>query len=243
MADDDDEATTVVLSFDVGIRNLAFARLSLRRPTGADASLRIYEDVSTEARVLSLGSIDTTEYMDECVDTRNANKIPPLAIARGVIRALDAHLGEMMSGGDSDRPPDHVIIENQPCLKNPRMKSTQMMIFAYFVRRFIDSEPPVDIRMFQPRDKLAVYTGDPVECALKSKYARRKRLSVVYTSRLLVSEDDSIREVFDASKKKDDLADAYLQALTFLRREYGAPPRPARSRRRGRKKTGASVTS
>ena len=59
-----------------------------------------------------------------------------------------------------------------------------------------------------------------MECALKSAYARRKRLSVTYMRwmlRRLRPTDTRALAVFEQSKKKDDLADAYLQALTFLR--------------------------
>ena len=62
--------------------------------------------------------------------------------------------------------------------------------------------------------------GVGIACALKSAYARRKRLSVTYMRWMLRQMRPTATmalAVFEHSKKKDDLADAYLQALTFLR--------------------------
>ena len=39
-----------------------------------------------------------------------------------------------------------VLIENQPCMKNPVMKSLQMMIFSYFMMRGKDMGPPSWVR-------------------------------------------------------------------------------------------------
>lgn len=230
----------LVLSFDVGVRNLAFclARCALEWPladtaaaategseeaTAAERHLaravRAKRAVVANTDVLALSTIDTTRFVRPGVSTQNASKIPVLELGRAVLRGLDATLGPALAAFDA---PDAgaerrcVVIENQPVLKNPAMKSVQMVIFTHFVRRYID-EPGVDVRMFQARDKLGVYTGEPVPCTLKSAYSRRKRLSVEYTRRLMSGAGTTgALATFEASKKKDDLADCYLQALTFV---------------------------
>ena len=252
MSDHDDEATAsrpttpggdrpvVVLSFDVGIRNLAFAVVTLERRSVAAAAVAAADDddepdLASLLTVRVLRSIDTTRYLGGC-SARSVNKIPVQVLARALIRALDASLEDALDG----LVPDHILVENQPCMKNPRMKSMQMLILGYFARAYLDT-PAVDIRMFQPRDKLSVYRGEPVACALKSAYSRRKRLAVEYTRRMLGPET-ARRTGFDVSKKKDDLADAYLQAATFVRREfYGQRRAKKRASRRTKTKERAAV--
>lgn len=274
----------VVLSFDVGIRNLAYALVRHEPTHGGDGGVRTFDGdgedcarlrlrrcVASETRVLAHGTIDTTAYLDVPVP-KNINKIAVAPLGRAVLRAIDADVEPVL---DAHQDPTHVLIENQPCLSNPKMKTVQIILFTHILRRYLlaadavgtpggtpgtpgrgtSGVPPgrtsgtpstVDVRMFQARDKLAVYDGPAVECALKSKYGRRKRLSVEYTRRLLdrrlasAPDDDETRVArasFDASRKQDDLADCYLQALTFIRRDAYPPPRKKRTKRtRARKK-------
>ena len=112
---------------------------------------------------------------------------------------------------------DYVVIENQPVLKNPRMKSVQMIIFSFFL--FLTEKPGFDhkVILFNPSTKLKIYDGPKVNCDKKNKYAERKYLSVEYTKYFL---NEHIKnniwiEFFNKSKKQDDLADSYLQALTY----------------------------
>ena len=223
------ERPVTVLSFDVGIKNLAFALVTFERNSvAADAESDDF-DLAPLLTVLTFRSIDTTRYLDD--EAKSVKKISVQNLARALIRALDASLSDALDG----LVPDHVLVENQPCMKNPRMKSMQMLLLGYLARAFL--EMPVDIRMFQPRDKLSVYRGEPVECTLKSAYSRRKRLAVEYTKRMLGPET-ARRTGFDVSKKKDDIADAYLQAATFVRREFYEKKK---TKRRRRKKKGRAA--
>ena len=112
----------------------------------------------------------------------------------------------------------HVLIENQPALKNPVMKSIQMIIYTFFVMDGVMKEDSSieTIHMVNARNKLKVYKGPPVECNKKGKYAQNKYLSVVYTKEMIKEEEDEFIKLFDESKKKDDLADAYLQGVYWI---------------------------
>lgn len=114
---------------------------------------------------------------------------------------------------------DHVIIENQPVLKNPVMKSIQMMLYSYFVTIcHIQSTPLKTVHLFNAKQKLDVYDGPSVVCDKKSPYAKRKFLSIVYAKYMLTKEFSSTWvNWFEAHKKKDDLADCFLQGLTYHR--------------------------
>ena len=234
-----------VLSFDVGIRNLAFcvvrqvppgdvrdvsdvrdtSDISDVRDVSDISDVRDVSDASSDttdlvkarlvrgAEVAALKSIDVSAYLAN--PTQKVTKISLHDLAHACLRALDAELKPALSGIDGVT---HAIVENQPCMKNPRMKTVQIIIFTWLVRHFMGT--PTRIRMFQPRQKLSIYPGPAVACTLKSAYARRKRLSVTYMRWMLQRlrpTDARALAVFERSKKKDDLADAYLQALTFLR--------------------------
>ena len=70
--------------------------------------------------------------------------------------------------------------------------------------------------MINARNKLKVYKGPPVECKFTDKYKRNKYLSVEYTKNMILNEEKRFIDLFTESKKKDDLADAYLQGIYFI---------------------------
>lgn len=115
---------------------------------------------------------------------------------------------------------DYVLIENQPVLKNPKMKSIQMIIYSYFLFKTTNSDKSFSVKLFNPSTKLQIYDGPVITTGKKNKYANRKALSVEYTKYFLDKyEDNEWVNIFNNSKKQDDLADAYLQALTFYSKQ------------------------
>jgi hypothetical protein len=108
---------------------------------------------------------------------------------------------------------NQVIIENQPVLKNPTMKSIQMMVYSFFLLNQISN-----VKLFNPSRKLDIYDGPEVECNLKNDYNKRKFLSIKYTEYLLRKSNqcDKFLNLFENSSKKDDLSDCYLQCLTYI---------------------------
>ena len=112
-----------------------------------------------------------------------------------------------------------VLIENQPCLQNPRMKTIQIILYTYFeIRGIVDSGKINKVLLYSARKKLEVYKGEPIECNFSDKYRRRKYLSVEYCKRMVKEE---YLDIFNNSKKKDDLADAYLQGKYFIEKHFG----------------------
>uniref|UniRef100_A0A6C0LYB4 Mitochondrial resolvase Ydc2 catalytic domain-containing protein n=1 Tax=viral metagenome TaxID=1070528 RepID=A0A6C0LYB4_9ZZZZ len=115
-------------------------------------------------------------------------------------------------------PIDEVVIENQPVLKNPTMKSIQMIIFSFFVQNgIINNDSKINnIILFSARNKLKTYDGPKIDAShLKNKYSQRKFLSVEYT-KYFIKNVDKWNVFFNSHKKKDDLADCFLQGLHYL---------------------------
>ena len=77
-------------------------------------------------------------------------------------------------------------------------------------------KPVSEVHMVNARNKLKVYKGPEVECKFTDKYKKNKYLSVEYTKLMILEEDTKFIELFTESKKKDDLADSYLQGIYFI---------------------------
>jgi len=153
---------------------------------------------------------------------------------------------------------DIVVIENQPSLKNPQMKSIQMILYSYFVilgkvigngdknTSYIDK-----IDFCSASNKLKIYDGPEIilqekpnrkkqnvisinssdETIVKEnvvlvektknkkpiiKYADKKRLAIEH-AKYFVEKDEQFKDFFNNHKKKDDLADSYLQGLYYIK--------------------------
>lgn len=102
-----------------------------------------------------------------------------------------------------------VLIEKQPD-KNRGMKTVENFLHAYFV---IQGDREVII--YDARHKIPDIAG-----AGKALYSQRKKASIE-RARKFIEDTDVNRhwlEHFDKHKKKDDLADTVMQALSFVNR-------------------------
>lgn len=101
---------------------------------------------------------------------------------------------------------DTVLIENQPCMKNPTMKSIQMMIFTYFKMH------RKNVVLISACNKIKVSKNDnPKE---KLSYSQKKKKSIELTR--LYIDGTKHQRILEAEKKKDDLADCFLQAVYYF---------------------------
>jgi hypothetical protein len=133
----------------------------------------------------------------ETLPMRNANTIDLPELAGILQHKLDASL-------DLQRI-DEVIIENQISPIAGRMKCLQAMLTQYFTMREVPS-----IKFVSSANKLRFTVGK------KDTYSNRKKTAVEITRRYLKNTSSSYQEMFQSHAKKDDLADALLQALAYL---------------------------
>ena len=97
------------------------------------------------------------------------------------------------------------------------MKSIQMLVCAYYlIKSSINNSNINKIEMINARNKLKVYKGPSIECNLKNKYSRNKYLAVEYCKNMIVNQDNKFIELYNKSKKKDDLSDSYLQSIYYI---------------------------
>ena len=104
---------------------------------------------------------------------------------------------------------DGVVIENQIGPLAMRMKTLQGMIMQHFIEKNIPLVEEVSAS-----NKLKEFLGNK-----KTTYSERKKESIIITRNIL-NENNYLNEwleVFDKHKKKDDLADSFLQGRWYLK--------------------------
>ena len=138
------------------------------------------------------------------------------------LKDLSRSLYENLEANKIFKKFDYIIIENQPVLKNPTMKSIQMILYSYFAFKSLKLKDFKDLILMNASNKMKVYTK-PIDSELtekinklKSKYSRNKKLSILHSQ--LILEEHSTNDwldFFKSNKKKDDLADAFLMCMYF----------------------------
>jgi hypothetical protein len=113
-----------------------------------------------------------------------------------------------------------VQIENQPVKINATMKTIQIMLYI-IIQSFYYLNPNLekpDVTFLNAKHKGTIYDGPDIECKTKDPYRRRKMLSIAHSKYFLeLTDQDKWLEYFVGNSKKDDLADAYLMCLYFLK--------------------------
>jgi len=114
---------------------------------------------------------------------------------------------------------DLVLLENQPCLKNPTMKSIQMILFSNFLINGYPSSIK-HVRMYSAMNKNRYCKNYCIKHNLeipkcKNNYDMYKKTSIMVNQHIL-RDDDTWLSFFNNNKKKDDLADSYLMGIDYL---------------------------
>lgn len=109
------------------------------------------------------------------------------------------------------------LLERQPKV-NPKMKAMASTLRTYLViRQLVDNNKNFKIIDYSPKYKLMCWTGPVPRIDVKSDYYRRKKLSIYQCEKLIENQEPSVREIYsNAQSKKDDLADCYLQCLSYI---------------------------
>lgn len=163
------------------------------------------------------------EFNVHKVVIESAQKYPTIQIQISLVEKLDQLIKHFVQLNVTD-----VVIENQPSLKNPKMKAIASTLFDYFlIRGYFCDNPDIEyklkidsLRFFSPSNKLKV-DNDNTLIVFKNnkkknqKYKLTKQLGIKYTYQLLENDPDQI-EFLELFSKKDDLCDAYLQGRYYL---------------------------
>ena len=221
-----------ILSFDVGIKNLSYCTLDenkdiknwgiLNLNESPKCSMCLKKPCEKQASYITEINGKKCYYCTTHIKHKSLGKIKKkkintnhdmMNLSQICIKNLKTLNLENISS---------VLIENQPALKNPVMKSIQMIIYTFFIIEGVmkESSSIKSVHMVNARNKLKVYKGEPVSIPFKNdkknKYKINKFLSVEYTKNMIQNQTDEIKYIFNSSKKKDDLADSYLQGIYWI---------------------------
>ena len=182
-----------ILSIDVGVKNLGVCELEVDGATGG-LSLGFW------------GVVSGGEHGDNAIQT---------AISGAVAVMTELHDRTAGAGWDC------VVIENQPCIKNPRMKAVQIAIHTFLV---IHYGPDVAVCLAgavgknNVADKILRDDGAASSSTSGQKYRRAKKRSVEAGRAFLEARGgfDEQLAALAASSKKDDMCDALLQGIYYL---------------------------
>ena len=167
----------MILSIDVGIRNLAMCQ---------------FDDTSNTVIQWDVSGIPP-EHKD------------------GIYVSLCKHLDE--------RPwiltCDTILIEKQPD-RNKKMVSVMHFLHAYFIIK----TPKSDTIIYDARFKIPDVAGPG-----RTQYLIRKKTAIERCRNFLETTETNRHWIpmFDTSKKKDDLADTVMQAISFMKRVEPLP--------------------
>nr|QBK87645.1 MAG: holliday junction resolvase [Marseillevirus LCMAC201] len=114
----------------------------------------------------------------------------------------------------------HIAIESQPRI-NQQMKMFAASIESYFIiRQNIDNPHSMlkAIRASPAKNKLSMYDGPKINTEhIKNPYNRRKYLAQKHTEYFLHRSPEVLDEHYYPSKKRDDLADAFLHCIMAIK--------------------------
>lgn len=190
----------IILSFDVGIKNLAYCQID-----------------SITKDILDWNIID-------CSVPKNQDVIVRL------IEELENNSNLLES--------ETILIEKQPSF-NPQMRIISTAIYVYFTMRLnYEQNKKIKIIYYSAKNKLKVCNDSEslqaknegkTDGTLRGKKGKRKsyyynKKAAIEQTKILLQNKINEKQIFynkfldffNLSKKKDDLADSYLQALSYI---------------------------
>lgn len=144
---------------------------------------------------------------DNSIINWDVSGIPPQHDS-GIFPCLRDHLDERRWIFDADT----ILIEKQPGM-NKTMKTVENFLHAYFVIK----APSADTIIYDARHKVPDVVGKG-----KTQYRKRKQTAITRCSEIV--KNTEWETLFNNSRKKDDLADTLLQAISYTNR-IGTKPK------------------
>jgi len=163
-------------------------------------------------------------YCSKHVPSEEIDEVIDILIGKNVAKSSLNKIGNILISKLDENPlfkkVTHVVIENQPCLKNPTMKSIQMILYSYFLIRLRDQHKDINkinVSLMSASSKLKfnIETDEINEIKkIKDKYKKNKKLAIEYCKYFI---KDTWLEFFNNYKNKtDDLADSYLMTRYYI---------------------------
>ena len=196
----------MILSFDIGIKNLSYCLVKSE----------LNNDTINKIEIIDWDIINILKD-NEKVKSINIDELS---------KRLYIKLSEVFK----DKEFNIVLLENQPVLKNPVMKSVQMLIYGFFLYQKTNLIKNIKlIKLINASNKLKIglllnnefkefkKNIDNKDYNTKIKYSINKKKAIDYTLLYLnYLKLNNYKEFFNLHKKKDDLADSFLQSIYYI---------------------------
>lgn len=212
----------IILSFDIGIKNLAYSIIHYNKTDDSN------NDIFKHMNIQEWHKIDL-----------QSSKYDLDKISCNLLEVLDNITYNEIE--DIHNEDIHVVIENQPALKSPTMKSIQIIIYTYFNTISKYNSLSLKTKLISAKSKIkyiesftefSVYMNDEASRFAKDHeagkikripkekqgYAKNKDDSVQFTRWLFnnIIKDDIHKIELESLKKKDDVCDSFLQGLYYI---------------------------
>ncbi len=179
----------MILSFDIGIKNMAYC---LMNDEGIIIKLGILDISNNKNKLDDVGNILIEKLNELIIEIEEYNRIDLL----------------------------EVLIENQPSLLNPVMKSIQMIVYSYFLIRNVDGIIKNKIELVSPSRKLIyMKENNDINLIFEKTYKNNKKNSIDFVMNYLNKNELNKKwiDYLKIIKKKDDISDTIIQALTKVK--------------------------
>lgn len=234
---------TKLISIDVGIKNLGLCILCINRDDTIDIvdwqTVSLVDDVSKKCDGYTSSKekcINSAKYVlgDECfcgihkkdkailIKKKKAEKENMVTLGINMKKVFDRIMCDI-SGIEI------VLIENQISPLANRMKTLQGMIMQYFIMHDLKK-----IEMISSQNKLKIYeqfvntvkendsNNSNNSKSISNSYSIRKKLGIMLTDHILtINKNWEVYHKLFVGKKKDDLADSFLQGLYYVKKVLG----------------------
>lgn len=183
--------STNLLAFDIGINNLAYAHIS-HNPNDNTICIKNWS-------IIQLKQAKEKKEFSE--------------ISKILMRTLQDLFW--------DNNYDVILLENQPVMKNPVMKTIQIMIYSFFMVQKTQKNLDNLIKLVSAQNKLKVSQKDKVDCShitTENKYKRNKETAIAYAKYYLnfTNQSQEWIDYFDKCPKLDDISETLLYIVNHL---------------------------
>jgi len=191
----------IYVSFDIGVKNLALCVLK-KTDVITIIDWRIIALAESKKEIKGIDDISERIYIE-----------------------MDNIIGDLKLRGIEII--DYVLIENQPSNLNGIMKTIKHIIYCYFsLIKYWDKDIK-NVILVNASLKTKTHDYKPeiqntIECSKntkgfrKDKYKINKKLSIDICTNY-IKDNEILSSIFAENKKKDDLSDACLQAVAYIR--------------------------
>lgn len=195
-----------ILSFDIGIKNLAYCVLDSEQNILDWKDLSLITTHKCSQKSCYKNACYELNGLYYCQDHKQSKSKKIKTCKNCELEDLARLLTPILDTINTDNI-THVIIENQ-LRANPKMKFIGSSVLFYFANKL----PDIPVRFVSARFKLRGIESDK-NLKGKKNYTNRKKLAIETVSAMDLGE---FKTVFESSKKKDDLSDTLLQAKWFM---------------------------